>query len=346
MWPDVDIDEEEETMSSRLESSTGMNHLLGSRRSAIVPIGLCAGILLFAVIACALPSQDSADSLAGTQLALEVQATTLALEQMQLTRQAETQQAAPPPPLPTEEPSEEPQETEEAPLETEEPESPEAEPVEGSLVRASFDPAYGWGAGHDVETFDGTKGKFPASSAGAAVAWYEGGRYHITFTSRNRWTWYWSFIDAQDFYMDVVVINGDKCVPGDTAGMVFRGDSTWDYGLMFGISCGGQYFIGFTAVPGVDGVICTFKESGIDCDRKETHTSSLIQTGPGAINRIGVRAKGQDVDFYINGKWVDSRSLALYWPAFDSGTFALYLGSAQKPDASVSFDDFSIWYLD
>lgn len=332
-------------MKGRQESSTGIAHLVERRMNAVASVGICVGILALAILACSLPSQGSSDSLAATQLALEVEATTLALERLQLTRQAETQQAPPPPPA-TEEPTVEPPETEEPPTETEEPESQEVEPVEGSLVRAPFDPAYGWGSGHDVETFDGTKGKFPVSSAGAAVAWYEEGRYHITFTSRNRWTWYWSFIDAKDFYMDVVVINGDQCVPADTAGMVFRGDSTWDYGLMFGISCGGQYFIGFTAIPGVEGVVCTFKESGIDCDRRELADSSLIQTGPGAINRIGIRAKGQDLDFYINGKWVDSRSLALYWPTFDSGTFALYLGSAQKPDASVSFEDFSIWYLD
>ncbi|NIS79766.1 MAG: hypothetical protein GTO14_06065 [Anaerolineales bacterium] len=328
-------------------SPTGWSRCRSSITGRIVGVSLL--VLILAGLACSLPSERASDALDATKLALEVEATTLALEKLRLTMEAESQEeptTQPPPPPTTEAPPPPPEVPTDTP-ETEEPPSPEDEAVEGSLVRASYDPAYGWGAGHDSESFDGTKGKFPASTAGAATAWYGDGRYNISFTSRNRWTWYWSFIDTYDFYADVVVFNGDKCVPGDTAGIVFRGHSTFDYGLMFGISCGGEYFIGFTAVPGVDGVICAFKDTGfIDCNTKAMKVSELIQTGPGAINRIGVRAKGQDVDYYINGKWVATRSLAVYWPSFDHGFFALYLGSAQKPDARVSFDDFSIWYLD
>lgn len=310
-----------------------------------IVICLSFGTLILASLACSLPSDRAGESMGATQLALEVEATTLALEKARLTQVAEAQEEQPAPPTATNTPEpEEPAEDTATPTEEASEESSDA--VEGSLVRASFDPAYGWGVGHDSDNFDGVTGTFPASSAGAAAAWYGDGHYNITFTSRGRWTWYWSFIDAYDFYADFVVFNGDKCVHGDTAGIVFRGDSTWDYGLMFGISCGGEYFLGFTAVPGVDGVVCNFKVGGIDCPNRDLFHSDLIQTGPGAINRIGVRADGPDLDYYINGKWVASRSVAMYWPGFEHGYFALYLGTAQKPDASVSFDDFNIWYLD
>lgn len=328
------------------KASTNITHRLRWLKSASLSMGLSVAILALAIMTCSLPSERKSESLIATQLALEVEATTLALERMRLTQQAEAQQESPPP-LATETPLPPMEESTATPTpETQEPESPEDETVEGSLVRAPFDPAYGWGPSHDAENFDGEKGIFPETSAGAAVSWYEGGRYHITFTSRNRWTWYWSFIEAIDFYVDVVVINGDQCVAADTAGMVFRGNSTDDDGLMFGISCGGQYFIGITDFPGVDGAICTFWDSGIDCNRRDLSSSDLIQSGPGAINRIGVQAKGQDLDFYINGRLVDSRSLAMSWPLFNHGTFALYLGSAQKPNARASFDDFSVWYLE
>jgi hypothetical protein len=323
------------------------------RQIAIHP-GLVMGlvIILITLTGCTFPSGEADASLNATKIALDVEATTLAMEKTRLAEQAGSQPEPTQPPPPTEPPPTEappptdaPPEPTEAPppTDTPEPEGPEA--VEGSLVRAPYDPAYGWGAAHDADSFDGDKGKFPSSSAGAATAWYGNGYYNITFTSRSRWTWYWSFIDSGDFYMDVVIVNGDKCVPGDTAGMVFRGDSNWDYGLMFGISCGGDYFVGFTAIPGVDGVICSFESATINCAAKKLTHSDLIQTGPGAINRIGVYAQGYNIDYYINGKWVANRSVSLWAPVFDRGTFALYLGSAQKPDASVKFDDFSIWYL-
>jgi len=309
-------------------------------------VWMCLLVLILASLACSLPSDQSSESVQATQLALEVQATTLALEKAMLTQAAESEEEAEAPPDADEPAPEEDEPVEATPTSTEEAPEESSEAVDGSVERASYDPAYGWGAGHDSDNFDGTKGKFPASTAGAATSWYGDGRYNITFTSRNRWTWYWSFIDAADFYADFVVYNGDQCVPGDTAGFVFRGDKDFDYGLMFGISCGGEYFIGFTAIPGSDGVVLNFTEAGIEGGDRILIPSNLIATGPGAINRLGIRAKGSDIDFYINGKWVASRSVAMYAPGFQHGHFALYLGTAQKPDASVSFDDFNIWYLD
>ncbi len=311
-------------------------------------VWMCLLVLILASLACSLPSNQSSESVQATQLALEVEATTLALEKAVLTQAAEQEESADQPDVEEPAPDEGDEAEEATATATEETPEDSSEAVAGSVERASYDPAYGWGAGHDSDNFDGTKGKFPSSSAGAATSWYGDGRYNITFTSRNRWTWYWSFIDAADFYADFLVYNGDQCVPGDTAGFVFRGEQTADYGLMFGISCGGEYFIGFTAIPGSDGVIFDFSAEGlIDPTARTLYPSDLIQTGPGAVNRLGVMARGDDLDFYINGKWVANRSVAIYTPmVFVHGHFALYLGTAQKPDASVSFDDFNIWYLD
>ena len=214
-------------------------------------------------------------------------------------------------------------------------------------MRAAFDPAYGWGDGHDNDPFDSADGLFPTNSAGAANAWYGNGRYNITFTSRGLWTWYWSYIDAEDFYVDVIIYNSEQCVPGDSAGIVFRGDKVDDRGLMFGISCAGEYFIGKTYWPPTDSPVCSWRGGwSLDCDKREISSSALVQSGPGAINRLGVKAEGVEVSFYINGKWVDDRLIPSGWFESIHGQFALYLGSAQKPNARVSFDDFTIWYFD
>ncbi|MGD8760550.1 MAG: hypothetical protein PVJ07_09885, partial [Anaerolineales bacterium] len=106
----------------------------------------------------------------------------------------------PAPPEPTEPPAPPPVETE----------SPYAE---GSMVRAAYDPAANWGAPDIHEDFEGTSGLFADVASGAATSFYDGGAFHITFTSRGWWTWYYG--DAglpSSFYADVVVINGDQCV--------------------------------------------------------------------------------------------------------------------------------------
>jgi hypothetical protein len=312
--------------------------------------GVLISLLFLVSLACSLPSQRVAVSLAETRAALDIKATILESQKVEFTRLAASHSEVPttqpvsttqPPTILTPTP------TETALTPTEEPTMDPHAPVEGSLIRAPYDPAADWGTGNDVETFDGSTGIFPPSSEGAAAAWYAEGRYHISFTSRGRWTWYWAFLDASDFYADIVIINGDVCVSGDTAGMVFRGNSTLDYGYMFGISCGGQYFVGVTSVPGTSGFIWSIEDESILFGTRKLHQSDLIDTGPGAMNRIGIMARDGDFNFYINGKWVDEFS---FWgfPAgalWDHGNFALYLGTAQKPDAKVSFEDFNIWYL-
>ncbi len=306
-------------------------------------IPFCFATLLIASLACSLPSERLAESIASTQTVLEVQATTLALERARLTYEAELRAESSQPTITDTAQAE----IEDTATPTEEGPDNGAEGDVGSLERAAFDPAFGWGAAHDGDKFDSGSGKFPTNSAGAATAWYEDGRYNITFTSRGLWTWYWSYIDAEDFYVDFLIFNGEQCVPGDTAGIVFRGDKAEDRGLMYGVSCGGEYFVGKTYWPPTDSPVCSWLGGTLlDCDHRVLTESELIQSGPGAVNRIGVMVKGTDVDFYINGKWVGNRAIPAGWYESNHGQFALYLGSAQKPNASVSFDDFSIWYLD
>jgi hypothetical protein len=51
---------------------------------------------------------------------------------------------------------------------------------------------------------------------------------------------------------------------------------------------------------------------------------------------------GAQITLYINGHHVSSVTIpAVYVFA---GNFALYLGAGQRDDASVSFDDLSIWF--
>jgi len=222
--------------------------------------------------------------------------------------------------------------------------------MEGSVERASYDPAAGWGAPDVHDDFSGTNPEFELdNSGGLAHGWYQDGRFNITFPSRGWWTWYTGNSSVVDFYVDVVVYNGSQCADRDAAGLLYRYLRAGDLGFLFGVTCGGGYFSGFSLWPGATGPVCIFLNSSpstpadVDCSGIWEHpTSQYIDSGPGAANRIGVRGSGAQITLYINGHQVDN--LFVTNSMVYSGNFALYLGAGQRDDASVSFDDLSIWF--
>jgi len=217
--------------------------------------------------------------------------------------------------------------------------------IEGSIERASYDPAAGLGAPDVHDDFSGTNPEFELdNSSGVAHGWYANGRYNITFPTRGWWTWYKGSTSLTNFYVDIVVYNGDQCADRDAGGLLYHYFQPADLGFLFGVTCGGGYFIGITGGSGPAGVVCySDPPSASDCSGMWDHpTSQYIDSGPGAANRIGVKALGQQISFYINGHQVDSMVVHSGWVF--SGNFALYLGAGQRDDASVSFDDLSIWF--
>jgi len=283
--------------------------------------------LLFAFIACS-PATPAPDiSAQQTQVALSI-AETVAAGQGQSPATTEAPPVVQPPtdtPTPTESPW-----------------------IEGSVERAPYDPAAGLGAPDVHDDFSGTNNEFELDNvSGVAHGWYQNGRYNITFPTRGWWTWYKGSTSLTNFYVDVVVYNGDQCADRDAGGLLYRYYQVDDFGFLFGVTCGGGYFIGLTGGPGATGPVCQFINSAPslgdwDCSGMWNHpTSAYIDSGPGAANRIGIRAQGTQITMYINGHNVES--MVMPFPAF-SGNFELYLGAGQRYNASVSFDDLSIWF--
>jgi hypothetical protein len=176
-----------------------------------------------------------------------------------------------------------------------------------------------------------------------AHGWYQNGRYNITFPTRGWWTWYKGSTSLTNFYVDIVVYNGDQCADRDASGLLYRYFQPLDVGFHFGVTCGGGYFIGITGGAGPAGIVCYYDPPAADCSGMWDHpTNQYIDSGPGAANRIGIKALGQQISFYINGHNMDSIVLPAGYVF--SGNFALYLGAGQRDNASVSFDDLSIWF--
>jgi hypothetical protein len=221
--------------------------------------------------------------------------------------------------------------------------------IEGSIVRGSHDPAANWGAPDVHDDFSGDNPEFELDNAGGlARGWYTNGRFKITFPSRGWWTWYTGNTSVTNFYVDVVVYNGDECVDRDAAGLVYRYVPMIDLAFLFGVSCGGGYFSGISGGMGATGPVCQFIDNfptgpgDIDCTGLWEHpTSPYIDSGPGAANRIGVLGEATQITLYINGHQVDTVDIPS--PLLYAGNFGLYLGPGQADVASVTFDDLSIW---
>jgi hypothetical protein len=316
----------------------------------VMAIG-CLVILAF-VPACGSTAATPDLSAAQTNAALAEQLTSLANQSQQLTEQAAQQQ-------PTAEATPEPMQTptstatptqEAAPTAT----STESPYIEGSMVRAEYDPAADWGPPDVYEDFEGASGLFFTRSGDNYAGWYGNGRYNISFESRGWWTWFWSESHFEDFYMEVLVFNGDQCVDRDTGGLLFLGQPSVDQGYLFGVTCGGEYFIGGTGEPGPGGPVCIPDWDAPffwNCEPNDVALagteSEYIDPGPGAVNRLGVMYKNTEISFYINGHLVDDFQnimLSHPWAHWPDGSPALYLHPGQRDISRVSFDEFSAWH--
>jgi hypothetical protein len=294
-------------------------------------------MLLLLSAACGRGTPTVDPSVVQTQVALSLQATT----QAEVLAQPQPTALPTQPPQPTEPPS---------------PPTPTATVspyVEGSVVRASYDLAADWGPADVYESFDGGSGIFVARQGDNFEGKYEGGRYHISFESRGWWTWFWGDVLFTEFYAEVLVINGDACVDGDAAGILFLGDLELDAGYLFGVTCGGDYFLGGTGTAGPGGDVCipdhtiaTDWECDQDVVALASTPSEYIDPGPGAINRLGVMYKDMRIDLYINGNLVEGfDNFMISHPLGDwgNGYTALYLHPGQRDLSAVSFDEFSAW---
>jgi hypothetical protein len=221
------------------------------------------------------------------------------------------------------------------------------EVVEGSLIRASYDIATNWGPGHMHDDFDNPEdGVFSSHEIGSSASWYgDDGRYHIRYEDRGRYVWFWTAVDILDLYVDVVVINGQNCVERDSAGFVIRGNQVTDEGYLFGITCGGQFHIGFKGGPNPGNAICSVvDQTSWNCSALTTlHDSQYIASGPGAMNRIGVLTNGKNLTFYINGHYAYYIHTDDFADFNISGNVALYLGTFQDLNAEARYEDFNLW---
>jgi len=131
--------------------------------------------------------------------------------------------------------------------------------------------------------------------------------------------------DLQDFYIDATFI-ADLCSDNDQYGLVVR---TQGYesgaGYYFGITCDGNYSF-------------TRWDSSGTVSLAPASAFGKILTGSGQSNRLGVLARGNSFNLYLNGEEVQEISDS----TFQKGYFGVFV-SGYSGSLKVRLDEISYW---
>ncbi len=136
----------------------------------------------------------------------------------------------------------------------------------------------------------------------------------------------------QNFYAEIDMTIG-PCSGRDAGGMAVRvGGADYDASYVFEVSCNGQYrlrkFINFSTVPLV---------------LRNWTSSSAINQGPNATNRIGVFADGDELYLFVNGVLLNENPIEDN--DYTQGRYGIFSSAAETPFLKVLFDNFAVWVL-
>jgi hypothetical protein len=160
------------------------------------------------------------------------------------------------------------------------------------------------------------------------------GKYQMT-GKRASSCWEVSWPLVQNFYLETLIEFTETCPDNGRAGLFYRSPEN-DQGYLFGISCDGM----FTA-SNWDGEM----DSGARLVPLTPYDG--IETGSGAVNRIGVAVVGDTHVYYINGEEV----ARIQDDTFTAeGRFGYYVRAGIEGTEPlllvVRFDDLAYWDLD
>jgi hypothetical protein len=181
--------------------------------------------------------------------------------------------------------------------------------------------------------FDNPDAWFDYDAAGYAAYHVEDGLLHgIDYTPEDNMV-YWSFYEKQsgNTYAEITATNGD-CIGKDAVGLVIRIDpERTPSGYAAEVSCDGNWrFIRHRQGKHPEPFI-------------EWTANDFINTGEGAVNRIGLW--GYQGKFYV---FVNGELMGEYWDSNypdTYGYFGTYVQSAQTFDLTAQFDDFAFWHI-
>lgn len=141
--------------------------------------------------------------------------------------------------------------------------------------------------------------------------------------------WMLTWPDLSDFYLDGVFITGE-CSGRDRFGLMARSAAPNNIyvGYLYAISCDGRYSLrtwngeAFTEI-----IPWTAHEA--------------IQIGSNKTHRLGLRAEGDQLMLYVDGK----RLAQIRDTTYSKGKFGVFIGAAQTANLKVEVDEIAYWTL-
>jgi hypothetical protein len=162
----------------------------------------------------------------------------------------------------------------------------------------------------------------------------ENSRFYVTGKQAGWSTWYFSWPELKDFYLETTFTTG-ACSGKDAYGQILRGPvhkSGKSYGYVVSLSCDGAYRIyrvdstdpSFTTVTLVDWT-----------------ASTTINAGSNQTNVLGVKAEGKTIVVYVNG----TRLAEVTDDTYTQGRYGLYVSGSDTTNFTYQVVKMAYWEL-
>jgi heat shock protein HslJ/uncharacterized protein YraI len=204
-------------------------------------------------------------------------------------------------------------------------EAPEVAPpqaVEG-------DPALVLGPPDGVEDFNNTKNWTTFDNACFSTE-INGGQLAMTAKGQAEsvcWEVSWPQLD--NFYLETTLQMPETCEPQDRFGFLFRAPDN-NRGYLYGFNCAGQYTL-------------TLWDGQATTVLVEPTESAAIFNEPGAVNRMGLLAFGEDISLYANGVYLETATDYTY---LEEGKIGYFVRAASENPFTVNYDQLRVWVLE
>ena len=172
----------------------------------------------------------------------------------------------------------------------------------------------------NIYTYDDAQASFSADDNKLVMVAKKANNYEA-------WTLSWG--DLKNFYIEITGEFGSECGGRDRFGMIFRAPDTSE-GYLVSVTCEGSARL-------------TMYESDDDeyTVLKTYTTSEHINSGPGAVNRLGVRAKNSTLTVFINGNEVLEKNDS----TFGKGRWGVLVAATNTPGFTAYLDKVAYWKL-
>ncbi|MEX1072003.1 MAG: hypothetical protein WEC37_05190 [Anaerolineales bacterium] len=244
-----------------------------------------------------------------------------------------------PTPADTSTPTETPLPPTDTPTASETPEPSETPTITPTATEPPFDPSASYGSATIFDTLDnnnnwvGANGSLPDTEFLRLAL--GGGRLHVTGKQANFDTWWYSWPNPTDLFIQMAV-ETDNCSGKQAYGVIVHGPQDSNVsnarGYIFTFSCDGAY-----SLTRLDDTSPYTTEELIPWTESEH-----INSGSDERNVMGIRMIGGDITLYANGFEIADLDDDTYLV----GRFGLFVNGGALGNFTYSVDEFAYWDLD